>query len=130
MGDQFHSAGSSWYPYLPPNGFDRCTVCTCHAETLEIKCPREQCPPLQCSEKIAYRPNKTACCRRCPEVNIMNFLFTIFFLYILNEVNESFLLFICYNFDDPKKTKNFHKLFILVNRFDHHHWKRKCMILN
>lgn len=84
LGDQFHSAGSSWYPYLPPNGFDRCTVCTCHAETLEIKCPREQCPPLQCSEKIAYRPNKTACCRRCPEVNVLN----IFFMQIIFEMNQ------------------------------------------
>lgn len=70
LGDQFHPAGSSWYPYLPPNGFDRCATCTCNAITLEVKCPRVQCPPLTCSEKIAYRPNKSACCRKCPEVNV------------------------------------------------------------
>lgn len=34
LGDQFHSAGSSWYPYLPPNGFDRCAICTCDPITL------------------------------------------------------------------------------------------------
>lgn len=68
LGDQFHLAGSSWYPYLPPNGFDRCTICTCDPLTLEIKCPRVQCPALTCSEKVAYRPNKAACCKKCPEV--------------------------------------------------------------
>ncbi|XP_031638652.1 dorsal-ventral patterning protein Sog-like [Contarinia nasturtii] len=68
LGNQFHAAGSSWYPYLPPNGFDRCSTCTCNPITLEIKCPRVQCPPLTCSDKIAYRPNKSACCRKCPEV--------------------------------------------------------------
>ncbi|XP_031627582.1 dorsal-ventral patterning protein Sog isoform X2 [Contarinia nasturtii] len=68
LGDQFHAAGSSWYPYLPPNGFDRCATCTCNPITLEVKCPRVQCPPLACSDKIAYRPNKSACCRKCPEV--------------------------------------------------------------
>lgn len=68
LGDQFHSAGSSWYPYLPPNGFDRCAICTCDPITLEIKCPRVQCPALTCSEKVAYRPDKTSCCQKCPEV--------------------------------------------------------------
>lgn len=36
--------------------------------TLEIRCPRTQCPPLNCSEKIAYRPDKKACCKVCPQV--------------------------------------------------------------
>lgn len=68
LGDQFHAAGSSWYPYLPPNGFDRCATCTCNPITLEVKCPRVKCPMLTCPDKIAYRPNKSACCRKCPEV--------------------------------------------------------------
>lgn len=25
-----------------------------------------QCPPLECDEKIAFRPDKKACCRQCP----------------------------------------------------------------
>lgn len=69
LGDQFHLAGSSWHPYLPPNGFDTCAVCTCDPITLEIKCPRVQCPLLQCSDKVAYRPDKKACCKKCPEVS-------------------------------------------------------------
>lgn len=31
-----------------------------------MKCPRVQCPPLDCDEKIAFRPSKKACCRQCP----------------------------------------------------------------
>lgn len=31
-----------------------------------MKCPRVQCPPLECDEKIAFRPDKKACCRQCP----------------------------------------------------------------
>lgn len=72
LGDQFHTAGSSWHPYLPPNGYDTCTVCTCDILTLEIRCPRTQCPPLNCSEKIAYRPDKKACCKVCPQVSKKN----------------------------------------------------------
>ena len=34
--------------------------------TLEVKCPRVQCPPLDCDEKFAFRPGKKACCRQCP----------------------------------------------------------------
>lgn len=68
LGEQFHLAGSSWYPYLPPNGFDTCTVCTCDPITLDVKCPHVQCPPLPCSDKVAYRPDKKACCKKCPEV--------------------------------------------------------------
>lgn len=68
LGDQYHLAGASWHPYLPPNGFDTCTVCTCNATTLDIKCPRVQCPSLACSEKEAFRPDKKACCKKCPEV--------------------------------------------------------------
>uniref|UniRef100_A0A6M2DS97 Putative dorsal-ventral patterning protein sog n=1 Tax=Xenopsylla cheopis TaxID=163159 RepID=A0A6M2DS97_XENCH len=68
LGDQFHKAGSSWHPYLPPNGFDTCAVCTCDLITLDIRCPRTQCPPLRCDEKTAIRPDKKACCKVCPEV--------------------------------------------------------------
>lgn len=69
LGDQFHLAGSSWYPYLPPNGFDKCTICACNS-SLNIECTRNKCPPLTCSEKVAYRPDKTSCCPKCPEVCI------------------------------------------------------------
>lgn len=70
LGDQFHDAGSTWHPYLPPNGYDTCTVCTCDLASLEIKCPRTQCPPLNCSDKVAYRPDKKACCKVCPQVRL------------------------------------------------------------
>jgi len=36
------------------------------AVTLEVKCPRVQCPPLECDEKVAFRPDKKACCKQCP----------------------------------------------------------------
>ena len=54
---------------MPPNGFDTCAVCTCDANSLEVSCPRVQCPPLNCNEKLAYRPDKKACCKRCPDVS-------------------------------------------------------------
>ncbi|XP_054013502.1 dorsal-ventral patterning protein Sog [Hylaeus anthracinus] len=66
LAGQFHLAGASWHPYLPPVGFDTCAVCTCDTVTLEVKCPRVQCPPLDCDEKLAFRPSKKACCRQCP----------------------------------------------------------------
>ncbi|XP_030377931.1 dorsal-ventral patterning protein Sog [Scaptodrosophila lebanonensis] len=67
LGDQFHLAGATWHPFLPPNGFDTCTTCSCDPLTLEVRCPRMVCPPLHCSEKLAYRPDKKACCKVCPE---------------------------------------------------------------
>lgn len=69
LADQFHPAGSSWHPYLPPNGFDTCTTVTCNATTLQVDYRRETCPPLSCSAKLAYRPDKKACCKVCPEVS-------------------------------------------------------------
>ncbi|XP_043484580.1 dorsal-ventral patterning protein Sog isoform X2 [Leptopilina heterotoma] len=70
LAGQFHLAGSSWHPYLPPNGFDTCALCTCDIMTLQVRCPRVQCPPLDCDEKEAFRPEKKACCRQCPVVNV------------------------------------------------------------
>jgi hypothetical protein len=29
LAGQFYPAGKSWHPYLPPNGFELCAVCTC-----------------------------------------------------------------------------------------------------
>lgn len=87
-------AGASWHPYLPPNGFDTCAVCTCDPVTLEIHCPRVQCPSLPCSDKVAYRPDKKACCKKCPEVSAKhaNFVFrfaSIFFTLIVQQVKHS-----------------------------------------
>src|SRR5690606_37345810 len=53
------------HPYLPPFGFDRCSVCMC-TEQLQIRCQRNECPPLLCSEEVAYRANPMDCCKRCP----------------------------------------------------------------
>ncbi|CAH0554512.1 unnamed protein product [Brassicogethes aeneus] len=35
-----YSAGAKFNPFLIPNGFDRCTECTCDPATLNIKCQR------------------------------------------------------------------------------------------
>jgi len=34
-GQQFQ-AGSSWHPYLPPNGFDTCTLCHCNVSNSKM----------------------------------------------------------------------------------------------
>jgi chordin len=70
LAGQFYPAGKSWHPYLPPNGFELCTVCSCDANTLEVRCPRVQCPSLTCSEREAFRPDKKACCKQCPPVTL------------------------------------------------------------
>lgn len=36
LGGLFHFAGSSWYPFLHPSGFDKCTICTCDVSQMEI----------------------------------------------------------------------------------------------
>lgn len=66
LGGHFHAAGTSWHPYVPPNGFDTCAVCTCNATTLETRCERTQCPPLACDEHEAVRAEPRACCKQCP----------------------------------------------------------------
>ncbi|XP_011307263.1 dorsal-ventral patterning protein Sog [Fopius arisanus] len=71
LAGQFHVAGASWHPYLPPAGFDTCAICTCDPVSLEVRCPRVQCPTLDCDEKIAVRPDKKACCRQCPLVSVI-----------------------------------------------------------
>uniref|UniRef100_A0A182Y516 Short gastrulation n=1 Tax=Anopheles stephensi TaxID=30069 RepID=A0A182Y516_ANOST len=68
LGDEFHEAGTTWHPYLHPSGYETCTICTCELFTLQVKCTRAQCPPLPCSDKVAYRPDKKACCKVCPQV--------------------------------------------------------------
>uniref|UniRef100_A0A182J073 Dorsal-ventral patterning protein Sog n=1 Tax=Anopheles atroparvus TaxID=41427 RepID=A0A182J073_ANOAO len=68
LGEQFHEAGSSWHPYLYPDGYDTCTTCTCELFTLQVTCTRAQCPSLPCSDKVAYRPDRKACCKVCPQV--------------------------------------------------------------
>lgn len=67
LGQQYHQAGSTFHPYLPPNSYDTCLICTCHALTLTVLCPRVQCPHLTCPDRIAFRPNKKACCKQCPD---------------------------------------------------------------
>lgn len=67
LAGQSYAPGSSWHPYLVPGGYDTCAICTCNYITKQIHCPRVQCPPLRCSEKDAFRPDKKACCRVCPE---------------------------------------------------------------
>lgn len=62
-----HLAGTKWHPYLPPFGFDLCSLCTCIPDSLEIECKRSvTCPPLTCAEEEAYRENAGDCCKRCP----------------------------------------------------------------
>lgn len=66
---KFHIAGHRWHPYLPPFGFDKCSLCTCSAESLTIQCERKTtCPALTCPEQEAYRENAMDCCKRCPNV--------------------------------------------------------------
>lgn len=68
LAGQYHAAGSSWHPYLVPGGYDTCAVCTCDFSTRMVRCPRARCPELKCNDRDAYRPDKKACCRVCPEV--------------------------------------------------------------
>ncbi|XP_065200014.1 dorsal-ventral patterning protein Sog [Planococcus citri] len=66
FGGQLYPAGSAWYPYMPPNGFETCTICHCDASNFRVRCGRVDCPPLTCEEKLAFRPDKRACCKICP----------------------------------------------------------------
>ncbi|XP_059475685.1 dorsal-ventral patterning protein Sog isoform X2 [Neocloeon triangulifer] len=65
LGGLFHHAGSTWYPFLHPNGFDKCTLCTCDANSLQIRFDRQRCPPLNCPLSEAYKP-ANSCCKVCP----------------------------------------------------------------
>lgn len=38
LAGQYHLAGSSWHPYLPPAGFDTCAVCTCDVSFYSYFC--------------------------------------------------------------------------------------------
>lgn len=68
---KWHMAGTKWHPYLPPFGFDRCSLCTCVPNALVIECKRSvTCPPLTCSESEAYRENPMDCCKRCPAIPV------------------------------------------------------------
>lgn len=60
-----HLVGSKWHPYIPPFGFDRCATCMCTVGR-KIHCERNKCPPLACSERVAFRANPMDCCKRCP----------------------------------------------------------------
>nr|XP_024215631.1 dorsal-ventral patterning protein Sog isoform X1 [Halyomorpha halys] len=66
MAGQFFPAGSTWHPYLPPIGFDTCTICSCDASSLKVSCPRTVCPPLPCDERVAVKIDKKSCCKVCP----------------------------------------------------------------
>lgn len=70
LGDHFYPVGYSWHPYLPPNGFDTCAICTCDFMSLKVNCRKTSCPPLTCSEDVAYRPSKKSCCKKCPDVEV------------------------------------------------------------
>ncbi|XP_055384862.1 dorsal-ventral patterning protein Sog [Condylostylus longicornis] len=72
LGNEIYLPGATWHPYLPPMGFDICTTCVCDPNTLQVQCPRIVCPQLDCPEKIAYRPDKKACCKICPESRSLN----------------------------------------------------------
>ncbi|XP_049861161.1 dorsal-ventral patterning protein Sog-like [Schistocerca gregaria] len=63
---EFHAAGSSWYPYVPPHGFDTCVTVSCDAVTLQVRFWRRRCPALDCGGRRPVRPDPRACCRVCP----------------------------------------------------------------
>nr|CAD7201391.1 unnamed protein product [Timema douglasi] len=80
---RFYEEGTQWSLRGDP-----CTMCNCHygrvkcdavmcpllscgpegANTLEVQYQRTQCPPLDCNEQTAFRPDKKACCKQCPAV--------------------------------------------------------------
>lgn len=74
---KMHAVGTKWHPYLPPFGFDRCSLCSCEPDSLQIECKRSvTCPPLMCEESEAFRENPMDCCKRCPVVSVRAFTAT------------------------------------------------------
>ncbi|XP_074031748.1 chordin short gastrulation [Leptinotarsa decemlineata] len=53
---RIYSAGSKFYPFLIPTGFDTCTECFCNPKSLEIECKR-------------LDDNEKNCCRNCKNIN-------------------------------------------------------------
>jgi chordin len=56
---QPYSPGSKFHPFLIPNGFDSCTVCTCNPVYLEIKCTRISNGKECCKNCVDYSMNGT-----------------------------------------------------------------------
>lgn len=72
---QSHNLGTLWHPFLPPNGFDKCTTCTCkmgESNDPQVKCWRETCPPLDCDLSERIPPAEDKCCSTCPPKRIAN----------------------------------------------------------
>lgn len=58
FGGKFYTAGSKFYPFLMPNGFDFCTECYCDPNLLDIKCTRvgdeKKCCNTKCNKQIPF----------------------------------------------------------------------------
>ncbi|XP_053210116.1 chordin-like [Panonychus citri] len=65
---RYYQPGSSWHPYLPPFGINKCSLCTCQNITLKVTCRRHfTCPPLACDPEQSVREHPTDCCKKCPD---------------------------------------------------------------
>lgn len=43
LGDQLFPPGARWHPYLPPNGFDSCAICSCNVSVKIFPVEKEVC---------------------------------------------------------------------------------------